>query len=81
MTLSLARLGFMGGSAASGSLEFISELTMDGSASFATIVREPQPPMPQPPPQPRPQPQPQKPESILFPLVKNCFRTGAAAMA
>ena len=27
MTLSLARLGFMGGSAASGSLEFISEIT------------------------------------------------------
>ena len=29
---------------------------MDGSASFATIVREPQPPMPQPPPQPQPHP-------------------------
>jgi len=33
MTLSLARLGFMGGSGASGSLEFISEITMDGTAS------------------------------------------------
>lgn len=33
MTLSLARLGLMGGSGASGSLEFISEITMDGSAS------------------------------------------------
>ena len=33
MTLSLARLGFMGGSVDSGSLEFISEITMDGTAS------------------------------------------------
>ena len=38
MTLSLARLGFMGGSAASGSLEFISEITMDGSASSYSIT-------------------------------------------
>ncbi len=38
MTLSLARLGFMGGSGASGSLEFISEITMDGSASSYSIT-------------------------------------------
>ncbi len=38
MTLSLARLGLMGGSVDSGSLEFISELTMDGSASSYSIT-------------------------------------------
>tara|TARA_R100000329_G_scaffold95777_1_gene79566 strand:- start:1021 stop:1578 length:558 start_codon:yes stop_codon:yes gene_type:complete len=38
MTLSLARLGLMGGSVDSDSLEFISELTMDGSTSSYSIT-------------------------------------------